>query len=103
MTTKTTMIRYRTRPECADENQRAVEEVFSQLASAAPPSVRYLTLRLPDATFVHVVMCEDGADASAVTELPAFRVFQDGVRARCVEPPRPSDAIVVGTYRMEQP
>jgi hypothetical protein len=38
MMVKTTMIRYRTRPDRADENQRAVEAVFAQLAAAAPPA-----------------------------------------------------------------
>ena len=32
--------------------------------------------------------------------LDAFRAFQSGIRARCIEPPQPSEATIVGNYRM---
>lgn len=94
------MIRYRTHADQADENQRAVEAVFAELAAAAPNGVHYATLRLTDATFVHIVMFDEGTDATAVTGLPAFRAFQAGIRERCIEPPERTEATLVGSYRM---
>ena len=91
------VVRYRTRPETADENARLVEAVFASLAQAAPQDFAYTTFRLDDgATFVHVARHGDGANPLAT--LPAFAEFQRGLADRCVEPPAPSSATVVGFY-----
>lgn len=91
------VIRYRTRPEAADENARLVEAVFASLAEAAPQDFAYATFRLADGvTFVHVARRGEGE--SPLAELPAFVEFQRGLGARCVEPPAPSEATVVGSY-----
>ena len=50
----TTVVRYRTKPEHADENQRLVEGVFAELAATKPAGLTYATYRLADGTFVHV-------------------------------------------------
>ena len=42
------MIRYRTRPEAADENSRLVEAVFSVLVELKPTGFSYTTSRLAD-------------------------------------------------------
>ena len=42
------MIRYRTRPEAADENSRLVEAVFSALVELKPTGFSYTTYRLAD-------------------------------------------------------
>jgi len=42
----TAVIRYRTTPEAAEENQRLVGDVFAELAAAAPPGPRYSSVRL---------------------------------------------------------
>ena len=64
----------------------------------APEGLRYLALRLGDGTFVHFVSVEDGA--ASVTSMDAFRVFQDGIKERCAEPPQAAEATIVGNYRM---
>ena len=33
-------------------------------------------------------------------ELAAFKAFQSGIRERCIEPPQPGGATIVGNYRM---
>jgi len=38
------VIRYRTKPGRADENQALVDAVFKELNAAAPEGVRYLSL-----------------------------------------------------------
>lgn len=94
---KTVVVRYRTRPDAADENARLVEAVFSSLAELAPEGFRYSTYRLADnVTFVHIACIPETANPLAT--LPAFAEFQRDLIDRCVEPPAPSDASVVGSY-----
>jgi hypothetical protein len=97
---KRTLIQYRTHPRDAETNQQLVEAVFAELASTKPEGVRYVVLRKSDATFYHLVMVDSDAAGSAIPKLDAFRRFQTGIRERCVEPPQPSDVVIVGAYRM---
>ncbi|WP_159005817.1 hypothetical protein [Bradyrhizobium sp. S69] len=96
---KRTLIRYKTRPEMADTNAALIAAVFAELKDARPEGVRYLTLRLEDDHFIHLVETEADA-ASAIPGLAAFRLFQSGIRERCIEPPEAGGAIIVGNYRM---
>ena len=97
---KRTLIRYKTKPEMADKNAELVAAVFAELKAAQPDGVRYMTLRLEDDTFIHFVesAAEDGS--SLLPKLAAFQAFQSGIRDRCVEPPMPRGATIVGNYRM---
>lgn len=91
------MIRYRTRPEAAEENSRLVQAVFDSLAELKPSDFRYATYRLADSvTFVHVARL-DGPENPLAT-LPAFAEFRRNLAQRCVEGPAPSDATIVGSY-----
>jgi len=96
---KRTLIRYKTKPEMADKNAELVAAVFAELKAAQPDGVRYMTLRLEDDTFIHLVESADDG-SSPIPKLAAFQVFQNGIRDRCVEPPIPRGATVVGNYRM---
>ena len=94
-----TLIRYKTAPDRADENQQLIEKVFAELHQKQPDGVRYMVLRLGDGTFVHfVVRAPDRA--KAITELPAFQTFQKGIKDRTVDPPQSSEATLVGNYGM---
>ena len=95
---KRTVIRYRAKPEAADRNAGLVEQVFEELKAKAPQGVRYLVLRLEDDSFVHFVETEEGA--TPLPSLEAFKAFQAGIRDRCIEPPVPNGASIVGNYRM---
>ena len=92
------LIRYKAKPDQANENQRLVERVFAELKAKSPEGVRYMVLRLADNSFVHIV--ESGDEANPLLTLDAFKQFSDGVRDRCLEPPLVNDAVVVGNYRM---
>jgi hypothetical protein len=98
---KGTVVRYKTTPEMAQENECLIQAVFQELRAKSPEGLRYLVLRLHDGTFIHVstVEMQDGA-ANPLPGLEAFRRFQGGIKQRCIEPPKVSDAIVVGNYRM---
>lgn len=99
---KTFVVRYRARPERADENQRLVEAVFTALREVRPPGISYRVLRLPDDTFMHVVREEtEGAAAAALGTLPAFRAFSSSVRERAFEAPQRTDVVLVGAYDVD--
>jgi hypothetical protein len=95
--TVTRVIRYTTRPEAADENERLIRDVFAELAVERPAGLRYEAMRLADGhSFVHVVTV-DGAD-NPLMRSTAFAAFQERIGERCSEGPTPSDASIVGTY-----
>ncbi len=97
----TVIVRYRTKPERADENQRLVEKVFAELAERRPAGFRYVTLRLEDGnSFVHIVSEEPTEDATPLTDIVAFQEFLRGIADRCEEQPGPTGATVVGDYRV---
>ena len=84
----------------ADRNAELIAAVFAELKTAKPEGVRYLSLRLEDDSFVHIVEYATDDDSSALPKLAAFKAFQSGIRERCVEPPVRHGATVVGNYRM---
>ena len=96
---KRTVIRYRAKPEMADSNAELVAAVFAELKAAQLEGLRYMSLRLEDDTFIHVVETADDG-TSPLSKLPAFAAFQSGIRERCAEPPVPKSAAIVGNYRM---
>ena len=97
---KRTLIRYKTKPEMADKNAELVAAVFAELKAAQPDGVRYLTLRLEDDSFVHIVETAADDGSSPIPKLAAFKAFQSGIRERCAEPPVVRGATIVGNYRM---
>ena len=95
------IVRYKTAPDMADENQLLVENVFAELAASSPEALRYATFRLDDeGTFVHIASIETEDGSNPLAELAAFKEFQRGLGKRCVEPPLALDATVVGSYRL---
>jgi hypothetical protein len=95
---KWTLVRYRAKPDQADENQRLSAAVFKELQEKAPSGLRYAVFRLPDDTFVHLASQEDGA--AGLSTFQAFRAFSESVRQRCIEPPLVAQPTVVGNYGM---
>ncbi len=97
---KATVVRYQTRPEQSDENQRLVEAVFADLEERAPVGFTYKVFRLEDGvSFVHVVVEHDVEDPDSLQAVPAFQAFVAGIADRCEIPPEALGATVVGGYR----
>jgi len=94
-----TVIRYRTKPDMADRNAELVAAVFAELKAAQPEGLRYMSLRLEDDSFIHVVETADDG-ASPLPKLAAFAAFQSSIRERCAEPPLAKGATIVGNYRL---
>jgi hypothetical protein len=97
--TTTKVIRYRTKPEQADENERLIREVFVELARDDPDGLQYATFRLDDGvSFVHVAVLD--GEENPLTSSPAFAAFQADVAERCAEGPIPADATAIGNFRL---
>ena len=97
--TTTKVIRYRTKPERAEENERLIREVFVELAQNDPEGLQYATFRLDDGvSFVHVAVLD--GEENPLTSSPAFAAFQAGVADRCAEGPIPADATAIGNFRL---
>jgi hypothetical protein len=95
----TKVIRYRTKPEHADENERLVRDVFAELAKERPEGLHYATFRLDDGvTFVHVAVTD--GEENPLTSSPAFAAFQAAIGERCAEGPTPADATVIGNFEL---
>jgi hypothetical protein len=94
----TKVIRYRTKPEHADENERLIRDVFAELTDGDPTGLHYAAFRLDDGvSFLHVAVLD--GEVNPLTSSRAFAAFQAGIVERCAEGPTPADATVVGSHR----
>jgi hypothetical protein len=83
----TKVIRYTTKSERAEENERLVRAVFAELSQGSGEGLRYAVFRLEDGvSFVHVAVF-DGHES------------QSGIGERCDEGPVAADATLIGSYR----
>ena len=98
---RTVVVRYETKPDRADENQRLVENVFAELAERQPDNFRYASFRLEDGvSFVHIVVeTGDGSNPIALTDIKAFAEFQKDIADRCAVQPIAQGAALVGSHR----
>ncbi len=72
------VIRYTTKPEWAQENERLIRDVFAELATDQPDGLRYAAFRLDDGlTFMHVAVLDD--QENPLTASAAFGKFQAGM------------------------
>ena len=94
--TRAVVVRYRTRPDAADDNERLIKAVFEELAAARPGGIRYLTVRVDETTFVHTAIFD--SDENPLEDLPAFQSFTSGIADRCEEPPAPAAGRLLGSY-----
>jgi hypothetical protein len=93
------IVRYTTRQESADENEKLIKAVFAQLAEQVPEGLRYIAVRLDDGvSFIHVAVVE--GEHNPLTALPAFGEFVSAISERCTSGPTPASGQVVGTYGM---
>ena len=96
------VIRYQTKPECAEENQQLIERVFAELDEMGAEGFSYASFRLDDGvSFVHVVVEDGGAYAAvSLAAVPAFQAFQAGIAERCEEQPVAAGATLIGAHLM---
>jgi hypothetical protein len=98
---KRVLVRYRVKPDRADENQALIEKVFEQLKTGQPPGLRYASFRLEDdVTFVHIASIETTDGSNPLAGLDAFQVFTEDIKERCDEPPVAMGMTEIGSYRL---
>jgi len=92
------MVRYKVRPDRADENAALVQAVYAQLARERPEGLHYATFRLPDGvSFMHVVI-ETDQPGRILGQIEAFKAFSKDIESRCDEPPVATEITLVGSY-----
>jgi hypothetical protein len=95
------MVRYKVKPELAQENERLVRAVYDELEHSAPAGLRYATFKLEDGvSFVHLASIETDDGHNPLRDVEAFKRFQANSRERQQEPSVTSEMREVGSYRM---
>ena len=93
------MVSYKLKADRVAENERCVAAVFEALRQVQPRGLRYATFRLGDGvSFVHIVSHEEADGSNALTALPAFKAFAEGVKDRCETPPVRVELTEIGSY-----
>jgi hypothetical protein len=96
----TKVVRYRTKPECADENERLIRDVFAELADVTNPmGLHYASFRLDDGvSFLHVAVIE--GEVNPLQTSKAFARVPVGHRATSrggTDPqPTPPSSVPIG-------
>jgi hypothetical protein len=91
------IVRYKVKPEKADENVSLVKAVYAELKEKNPEGLRYATFVADDGvTFFHVASIT--AEQSPLGQIDAFKEFQANIKDRCDEPPAPVNISEVGSF-----
>jgi hypothetical protein len=94
------LIRYKTKPESADENQRLVEKVYEELMARDPLGVHYATLRLEDGvTFLHLFTTDSDDASNTLGGIAAFAEFLRDLHRHCYEPPIEQTVSIIRSYK----
>jgi hypothetical protein len=94
------LVRYRVKADNVAENERLVQAVYRGLQEIGDPDVHYATFKLNDGcTFVHIASFASKEKQPVLTESPAFKAFQAGLKDRCDQMPDSQPLTEVGSYR----
>jgi hypothetical protein len=82
---RVTLVRYATKAETSDENERLARAVFDEVRANAPDRLGYALFRDGD-EFIHLFVNLADESADAVTGLPSFQAYQADLASRCATP-----------------
>jgi hypothetical protein len=85
---RVTLVRYTTKPETADENEKLARSVFAQLRGSKPDGLAYGLFRDGN-EFIHLFINMKDDDAAVLTEMPSFKAFSQNISERCEVQPTP--------------
>ena len=95
------MVRYKVKPERAAENEQLVRAVYDELKDVDPDRFQYATFRLDDGvTFVHLALTDTEDGRAPLSDLEAFRRFQEDIEGRCQEGPVVTELSEIGSFRL---
>jgi hypothetical protein len=94
------MVRYKVKPDRAAENEELVRAVYDELHRIQPAGLRYATFKLDDGvSFVHLASNETQDGRNPLSDLQAFKQFQENIDDRCDEAPAVTELREIGSYR----
>jgi hypothetical protein len=97
---KQVIVRYKVKPERASENEELVRAVYAELHETKPTGLRYATFQLDDGvSFVHIASHDSEDGSSPLSEVQAFKRFQENIDERCEESPVVTSIREIGSYR----
>ena len=93
------MVRYKLKPDRVAENEKLVRAVYDELQRTQPVGLRYATFRLNDGVeFVHLASIETEDGRSPLSDVQAFKQFQENIGERCDEVPVATELHEIGSY-----
>ncbi len=97
---KRVLVRYKVKPDRAEENESYIRKVFEELRQTAPEGLKYASFKLDDGlSFVHIASIETNDGNNPLGQSAAFQKFQEGIQDRCEEPPVAVNLNDIGSYR----
>ncbi|MDH3252516.1 MAG: hypothetical protein OEM41_06955 [Ignavibacteria bacterium] len=98
---KRVIVRYKVKPDKANENQELIQAVFAELNSKRPDGLRYASFLQADGqSFVHIASIETKDGSNPLSGIEAFKAFQKDINSRCIESPVATEITEVGSFRM---
>lgn len=98
---KRVIVRYKVKRDQVAENERLVRAVYDELHQTRPEGLRYATFQLEDGqSFVHLASTETESGQNPLSEVEAFKRFQEDIADRCEEPPLVTGLREIGSYRL---
>jgi hypothetical protein len=95
------MVRYKVKADHVATNEELVRAVYDELQRIQPAGLRYATYRLDDGvSFVHLASIETKDGHSPLSDVQAFRKFQENIDARCDEAPVATELREIGSFRL---
>ena len=86
MTAVIVLLQYKVKPDQVETNNQLVTAVHDELREHQPGDTRYIIFQLEDVvSFIHLNWNDRKDGTNALTELPAFQRFQQGIRERVEE------------------
>ena len=95
------IVRYKVKPELAQENERLVRAVYDELEHSAPAGLRYATFKLDDGvSLVHLASIETDDGHNPLRAVDGFKRFQANAGERQDEPAVTTELREIGSYRL---
>jgi hypothetical protein len=95
------MVRYKVKPDRAAENEELVRAVYDELHRTEPTGLRYATFQLGDGvSFLHLASTETEDGHSPLSQVTAFRRFQENIDDRCDEAPVVTELREIGSFHL---
>ena len=96
---KKVMVRYKVKPDSAEENKRLIKNVFTELNKNKPAGIKYTSYLLADkVSFVHIASIETEDGSNPLSLIQAFKDFTKDIKERCEEPPVTSEIEEIGNF-----